>query len=395
MPLYVIRPPDPPQGQDWQSAVPGQYLYDITGITATLNKPADAPTVAVDSSGNGNDGTYTGTLGTNPFVSGLVTGNRAVRMGGPFPPDLVEGVAVPSSVIPANSDFSIVMLWENTAATPRIFYPVDALAASGASELFLQIADSPGNVMTLSDAASWTWQSDVDAIPNDNLPHLIGVTLESNVVVFYVDGNPLAYSFIAGTPVTVAYSDLAINHAGTSSRAGSGTADEWACWTRALSIGEIAGLNSARSDFATYSAAVLALGPDVYYHLDDGSPVGGRQVVFDVTDGSYLVEEIPTGFAVTTADGPFLYSWQPKLASSSQTHAGASTTVAIPRLILPAGYTVGTRTLDLLPTDQWSDIAIWWDSSIMDTLNNPYEYPPGWHITFPDDPILPIPPGIR
>lgn len=394
MPLYVIRPPDPPQGQDWQSAVPGQYLYDITGITATLNKPAGAPTVAVDSSGNGNDGTYTQVLGANPFVPGLVTGNRAVTMGGSPTPGTVDGVRVPHTLIPPLSDFSVVMLWENFEPFPVLFYPLNGIGNGGPGISF-QITDSPGVPLTLTNAASWTWQSDPDSIPNDNLPHLIGVTLEAGIVRFYVDGNLLGYSSIAGTPFTSDYDTLGINAGDGGSSAGSGTADEWACWTRALDAFEMGALNNARADFATYSAEVLSLSPDVYYHLDDGSPVGGRQVVFDVTDGSYLVEEIPTGFAVTTADGPFLYSWQPKLASSSQTHAGASTTVAIPRLILPAGYTVGTNTLDLLPTDQWSDIAIWWDSSIMDTLNNPYEYPPGWHITFPDDPILPIPPGIR
>src|SRR5690348_14913764 len=70
----------------------------------------------------------------------------------------------------------------------------------------------------------------------------------------------------------------------------------------------------------------------------------GRHVDLTVTNGTDEVLAIPSGFGPPPGAGPYEYAWQPDLNSSSQSADGLLTTVAIPRLLLPAGYVVGSRT---------------------------------------------------
>jgi hypothetical protein len=169
-----------------------------------------------------------------------------------------------------------------------------------------------------------------------------------------------------------------------------GGVDELAYFPSALSPANIATIYGTAPNFAAYTAAVESFTPDTYYHLgNQTTPPGGRQVVLEVTDGTHVVELIPTGFPIVSGLGPFTYSWQPKLAAHAQTMNGTTTTVPVPPLILPAGYTVGSRTLDIGAKDQWSNIAIWWNSTYMDFVDHPYEYPPGMHLVYVHDPNAP------
>src|SRR5204863_4308339 len=75
--LSVVRIPNPPAGVDWSTVVPGAYLYDVTGITATLTTSAVVGPM-LDASGNARDGNYNG-AGPASFVPGLVAGDLALQ----------------------------------------------------------------------------------------------------------------------------------------------------------------------------------------------------------------------------------------------------------------------------------------------------------------------------
>jgi hypothetical protein len=155
--------------------------------------------------------------------------------------------------------------------------------------------------------------------------------------------------------------------------------DEVAAYPSLLSAARVAAHNAARGSFAAYSAAVLADSPGWYYHLDDSLAGTGRTPSLVVTDGSHVVQSIGQGFSAPTTLSPYSYSWQPGVSANSATPAGTAISIAIPKLIVPAGYVVKSVTPDIQPTDQWSSVAVWWSTDIMDALGevNPYAYPPG------------------
>jgi hypothetical protein len=80
------------------------------------------------------------------------------------------------------------------------------------------------------------------------------------------------------------------------------------------------------------------------------------------------------GFPAAPSGSPFNYTWMTGLAAHSSVVSDTIITAAIPDLILPAGYTIGTFTPDIQPTDQWSNIVIWWDSDYMDYVHNAQRY---------------------
>lgn len=397
MPLYVIRPDNPIAGQDWLAAVPGQYLYDITGITATLTTAGatDAPT---DVSGNNLNGDYFTSSPPVRHFPGVLTGDDALDTAYSTNFSGVKGGwQNGGSQIPLTGDFTIVWWYYPSTLVPG---PVHMVASDiGGNPVGGMVSRSDvGGVVDFGGpfpSVAATCFTPITA----GVWHLIGVDYDAGTqhARLFLDGVELILDIdVAGPATSDVVELLDFGNSGGWSPDNTGGMDEFAYFDHQIGpVGHNA-LFGAIPDFAAYTAACLALTPRVYYHLDGAlSPGGNRQANLAVTDGTTNVTEVPTGFPLTASHGPFFYSWQPSLRSSTQTQNGTNTAVAIPRLILPAGYTVGADTLGLSPADQWSDIAIWWDSTLMDTLNNPYEYPPGWHITFPDDPLLPIPPGIK
>ena len=380
MPLYVVRPPNPPPGVDWVDVVPGQYLYDVTGIYATLNTGSGLTFPFADSSGNG----YDGTIHLNPPATavqvvqrpGLVPGNASTRFGVTSTPANYAYGGVPG---PINFDLGQSFTVEFLALAEA--FAQDSLMCffdSGALTVSIEILATGSIQMTRT--LDFSAYRCVGPFLFDGNPHLIDVVLPwAGGFVVYVDGLPTALTF--ETPAG-ARTAGPVNGYGMFIGAGGPplfeTVDEFALYPFALTAGQVAARQAARGSFAAYSASVLADAPAAYYHLDEVAGTG-RQVVLDVTDGTNLVEEIPSGFPAVVTPGPYNYSWQPKLNSADQSPGGTLTTVPLPRLVLPAGYTIGTRTLDLQPTDQWSDIAVWWDSDIMDSQQSitPYAYPPG------------------
>lgn len=385
MVLYVTRPPNPSLGEDWVGVVPGQYLYDITGITATLNTANGAGGAMLDSSGFANDGTYDSPANTLYGVPGLVAGDEAITItaaavGGSMP--MTSGLLAGDFWVagwittPTSGDCEYILTtW--FSATPQLmvafFYrvqlgvPFVALTrrvgpAGGALET---TSRDPGPLAAGAHFLAASWDSALDA------------------TTFFVDGVNIGTDTV-GAP-TGPFGDVATGRVATGSSNFPVTFDEICFGPNQLLDADAAALYAAALvDFPTWTAAVLALFPFGFYHLDEFMLGTGRITAFDVTDGTKVIASIPTGFPQSLSAGPFAYSWQPKLAASSQSASGQTTSIAIPKLVLPAGYTVGSRTLDIATGDQWSDIAIWWDSGLMDATQGPgpYDYPPGAHLRY-------------
>lgn len=389
MPLYVIRPPNPAAGVDWLATVPGQYLYDITGITATLTTAAGGATVAHDSSGNGRDGTYHGGNTTGWFVPGIVPGDASFLTG-----DLFSGnkfwLSSPAAVMQWTAPWSFACWIEIGVVAPTsIQILCNCLGPLAVSYLRIHLLAANNGSLRVN-SPTGTWRTANGVIPTNGAACFVAVTWDGVTLIPYVNGVAVAWAAVSPAPGPSPVLDPPIFASGNGVVSNTEiNADEWTVWDTTIAAGDVAAIYAAASvSFAAYTAAVLATTPAIYYHLNDGALGVGRQVTLAVTDGTTTVEQIPSGFPVAGALGSYAYSWQPGLGASAQTVDGATTTVAIPRLILPAGYTVGARTLDLGGADQWSDVVIWWDSTLMDSINHLYDYQfaPGWKIDYHYDP---------
>lgn len=380
MSLYVIPVPDPDPGIDWLYTVPGQYLEDITAITATFTAPTiggfpDCP----DAAGNNNDATYS--AGGSTFVPGLIPGDNALQRNA----GNGDQINTTHPIVDVSSAFTFTEWIELDAAGPDDLvlgiYADSALGFTGwnliipqgfPNRFFLIGVKNGAGGATIFETANGT-------VPYDSAPHMLTVTFDpaaSPQNNLYLDGVLIPWNV---TDVPFFYNGPSAGwhfNIGYSPK----VTDEIAIFPGVLTGGEIAGLYAARSSFVAYYLAVFALNPIVYYHLN-GDTTLGTPVETDlvVTDGTDTVLEIPTGFGLPTAAGPWSYSWQPNLNSSTQTAGGTTTTVAIPRLLLPAGYTVGSRSFDQQSTAQWSNVNIWWDDTYQHSLDprTRYAYPPG------------------
>lgn len=380
MTLYVVPIPDPAPGADWRTLVPGHYFYDVTGITAQLATGGTSLTVAEDASGNGNDGTYSGLGAGTPFVAGLVPGDDAINLTHAPAVNKATNVLVPPTLVDWSTNFTFACLWRNPSGAPDTFFAFGGSGGIGPlSILEFWWGDGPANAVILWDQVTNQWATALGAVPFDGLAHLLTVTRSGTTVAIYVDGVSVPLTITGGSPDTTPLDVAGVNGPFAGGGNGRGICDEWACWRRALTAGEVASLQAARGSFAAYSTATLALAPDCYYHMDGLVAGTGRQPSLIITDGTTELEAIPTGFAAVGTPGPYQYSWQPRLNADTQSTDGTLTTVAIPPLLLPAGYTIGTRTLDLQSADQWSNVVLWWDDAYQQQVVDfrPYEYPPG------------------
>lgn len=386
MTLRTVAIPDPPAGVDWQTIVPGNYLYHITGITATITTGQATATTAVDASGNNRDGTYDPILGTPQFVTGLVSGDLAWLSGTVSPFTTASTITLPTNCADWDTDFTICWWCSFTAdfaGAGLDFYEAVLQSTGDPLRIFGTVGPGMGvqsiQVNALPNAGSWVAD---DIFLPDGTIYFCALTWDGADLKLYIDGALYPWTTTGGTPSNSGDGQYSI---GEPAGGCANVVDEWATFKRALSAGELLALYVAgQVDIDTYSGAVLALTPFVYYHLDDG-PGTGRQVALTVGDGINVVEFIPPGFDDVVTPGPYAYSWQPNLPTSTQTPDGTITTVAIPQLILPAGYTVGTNTIDIAPDDQWSNVTLWWSDDVMNSLNpyNPYAYPPGATLVSP------------
>lgn len=378
--LRTAPVPNPPPGTDWSYTVPGQFLENVTGVTAQLDTGVGGDPVWVDSSGHGHNGIWLFSAPTGQALAmrqpGLVTGGFSVRIsGGPMGATQSNPQQVADIAVSLHDSFTLEFLVKCDPGAGQFESPV---LFSGGPPVG-QLVFNPGTNVegAFPSAVPWVYAPAPifdGAIHHIAFSRVFGVSQE-----LYVDGVALAHAVISTFDHGPVTTSIRTNGAAPVLK---GFMDEVAVYESGLSAGQVATHYAASlAGQAAYSAAVLADAPAEYFHFDD-LPTGtgtGRQVTLFATDGNNEVAQIPSGFAEAATPGPYMYSWQTGLNSSTQTPNGETTTVAIPKLVLPAGYTIGTQTLDLSSLDQWSNIVVWWDDNIMNALNpiSPYVYPPG------------------
>lgn len=385
MTLRTITVPNPSPGQDWVTVVPGKYLYNVTGIIATLT--TDPGVVAADASGHGNTGGYVfdapGFAVLMLGQGGAIPGDAAVHLsdlGGATGYGTVEQLSF--TAMDFSGDFSIEW-WSQitaTAAETGIFFWDDA-----GVDLHQVTFNSAGNLF-LELNGTHVYRSVNGAFVLDGAWHhyVWSYTAASPLTTaLYRDGAVVA---LAARPAA----NIAIPASATLARWGGsptgtpGGLDEVAVYPVALSAARVAAHFAAAGDFGAYSAAVLADAPAIYHHLDDAGGPGGRQPTLLITDGSITVEHVPSGFPTAALGTDFVYSWQPNLQAATESLGGTLVTVPLPELHLPAGYTVGTETFGLAAGDQWSAITLWWDDAYQTAQQaaDSYLYAPGAHLVY-------------
>lgn len=382
MALYVERPLAPPPGVDWSYMIPGQYLERITGITATLTTPATLPTVMHDRSGNGNDGNYTYTPAVDPLSPGFFAGANRVNWfedGGAH----FSYATTSAGCCDITSAFSFDC-WVQGDPTQSVFDPI--FAFGGPIAIGIEIFSNGSIIFQYSDGTFFQQRTcAAGSFPFDGAAHHFGCSYSGVAMAIYVDGIAVAGVTIGAggtTPGLVTNPELGRQPI-TPGGLGQQFVGQPAFYQSVLGAGTFAAHAAAGTSLAAYSAAVLASSPVSYYDLDDETVIGGRTPGLVVTDGTSEVVLIPDGFTAQTTPGPYAYSWLPTLSSDTRDPTGTITSVAIPKLLLPAGYTVGTRTPDLTSGDQWSDISVWWDDDVMRSVSgvDRFVYPPGAYLT--------------
>lgn len=385
MALYTLQVPDPGPGEDWETTVPGQYLWGVKGITATLT--TDPHLVVVDASGFGNDGTYPQPVRQSvppPFGQvGAIEGDAALKYQAGSVAVFAQQWAGPSLLgMDWSADFSLEF-WLLASGSMGDFLVVHL---PGPTSVSVRRATASPQQMDL-EINLGPFNAPADALLADGQWHYYCWTYHPGsppTVKFYRDGALHGPVTSVATPGPLPAVNTDIEGIFPYSAPFPVGVDELAIYNQALGAGQVAAHYAARADFSTYFPAVLADAPRLYYHFDETGGVGGRQVCLTVTDGTRAVETIPTGLPELATGTTFQYSWQPSLQSRSESEGAGLISVPTGSLILPAGYTVGTETLDLGPDDQWSNIIIWWDSALQDVQfpGNPFSYPPGAHLVY-------------
>lgn len=174
-----------------------------------------------------------------------------------------------------STSWTIACLWADLEDSNCDAY--FGLNSGGGPYLEFELFDGGGRLTVTT--GFLTWGSVIGAVPFDGLPHLVAFTFDKSPSLgildtgtFYVDGVAVANDFEPIFAVPDSFVTEAGINGSSSSAAGVGIMDEWACWNRALSAGEIASLQAARGSFAAYNSAVLSLSPTAYYHLDEFLP---------------------------------------------------------------------------------------------------------------------------
>lgn len=377
--------PDPPPGQDWSTIVPGEYLWDVLTVNATLAAQA-------------------GCLNFNQ--------NTAMDCGLPFGGPTSGRVDLGASAFtPGGGAFS-VELWirPTTGFNPAFGRICSTCPGPPPGQQLMECIAIPGGSIGFGYGFPFPFSTAVGSgVPStDEWTHYVflshgtgtafeiwenGVMLQTGATGAY-GATPATASTIGGrySPAPFTFSACVF--------------DEVAFYHHALSPAAIAAHYAAGcTGFATYSAAVFADGPVSYYHLDEGpgattvndatghghagivaeTPAfgapgfyeggGPRYPALTITDGSNVILVAPS--ATGQVNGTTVqYSWYLANASAIPTPGTGIVSIALPRLVLPAGYVVESVTGELEPGDQWSEITVWWDDTLMGGMAGitPYDY---------------------
>lgn len=373
MTLRVTNVPQPAAGQEWTFAIPGQYTYDVRAVVATYRAQDPSSTFPMlDASPNGNDGVYTGPdVPAGLQTPGLIVGDDCVTLG---PASAAPRYLSPhvGNVGAGGGPFNLFNAfafeqWVQFPGNVGVDCNVVIAETGGAVErMYLQI--STGAIFGMEFGLGvplWSYRTAPGTFPLDGNVHQIAAMWNTVDAAIYVDGVEVP-SVIAGAVGGRDVNDANVLYGGTSGGAAlrRGLLDEASVWESGFDATQIADHYAAGlAGFATYSAVILGDGPAGYYHLDDGVPVtpAQRYTGLVVTDGTHVLAVYTSG-ELSSLTGPVTFVWTP--ATSNVVIAGARYTIGVPPLILPAGYTLGSGTPAIGASDQWSDIAIWWDDAL-------------------------------
>lgn len=378
--------PDPPPGVDWSTVVPGEYLWDVLTVTATLEAVGGCasfnPNTAMDPSPSAGVGFFSYVdLVASAFDPGA----------GPFTLELWSRWA--DNGVPVGQVFAAL----DPGFDPG--EPVIDMSGAPTAGYAIQIAVPVHQLLGVASAVP----------PGDTgWHHVVYVcTGSGGTLEIFEDGASLGS--LALTPYAIG--PIFANELGAGAhfppaQGCSTPLDEVALYHSALSPAQIAAHYAAMCvGFADYSAAVLADSPVSYYHLDEppgattvsdatgnnnggivqGNPTfgipgavrggGPRYPALTITDGANVILVAPS--ATGQVNGTTVqYSWYLANASSIPTPGTGIVSIALPRLVLPAGYVVESVTGELEPADQWTEITVWWDDTLMDGMAGitPYDY---------------------
>jgi hypothetical protein len=233
------------------AAVPLPGTISMTNIAAVYHLNDSNVTNIVDSSGQGNGGTFNTYNNSGAWTLG-VAGNLGTALhldgsGGLYHQPM-------TSQISSNSNFTISAWFKSDGASQNpnswaLGY-VDYNGASGAFEFSVAQQGSTFDFIT-----GTRWQCSVDlyspTISNITSWHLVTATLSGGTKTLYVDGAQVAQTSNGCTGPSTATQALGLGNSITSQYniAGfyAGTLDEVALWTRALSPSEISSMYTMQS----------------------------------------------------------------------------------------------------------------------------------------------------
>lgn len=380
MPLYVETLPDPVVGTDFTFVVPGQYVWDVLTVTAELEPRSNVVSgFMLDQSGNGRTGNYGfgGNTSGLTFIPGLVDGGLGVQ-------SVTQWVGqVSLTDDPFAGDYT-VGFWRRHDVGLNNY---TALVARAGGAITVRCNGNPpgfraafhmGRDPDGINPGDWFFGS--DPIPAGGHSYVWTYVAATGTGSFYLDGALYGSQSFPPHAMTRTTDSLEWGVVGATTTE---TYDELFLFDRALSAGEISDLYATTVDgWDVYSSAVLALAPFAYWPLEDAPLDGGRQVALEVTDGTRPLLDVAPTFGVSGTISTYTYTWQTWLSSGGGNPPLTLQSIALPQLILPAGYTIGSRTLDLSPVDQWRSVVLWWDSDMQDQRagSDPFVYPPGAYL---------------
>lgn len=264
-----------------------------TGLTAgalaivvvNADGSSDDVSPAVDSSGNGNDGTYVPVVSAEPpiWTDGLILGDPAL-LANADPLAQQTAVEVPPGVADWTTPFSFAM-WFSASDTfaleqVTVFGGANSLEErESVLQVWFALGLEAGDHLEITDQSGFggsVGQSNpFDASLADGARHFVGVSFDGTNAVYVIDGTDLgeAVPYVpggAGTP---------FDTAAISGGNGAQIVDEYATFRSALSASDFAALYAAGTDIATYASAVLGFSPTGYWHLNDGGQDGTFMLV--------------------------------------------------------------------------------------------------------------------
>lgn len=389
MSLRVVQVPDPPPGADFSYTVPGEYLERITGITATL-------TAAPVQLGQMYAFTYDDTTGLGTFYKDGVafgsTVNPVLPTDGTMVQVTLAGSIFGTTVYDELAMYDLVLSAADIAAlyaaASANYSTYQATVMGLLPNAYYLCEPFPGDGTMVNFAgggSDLTYQ--LTAPPGAQVPGLVPGGLAIRNAGDYIATGPFppigagSFSIIGWIHPDPGNSGLLLcNLEDVSGNGIISFVSRNVAGQPLMEVSRVTHLSGPplQQDFAS-SVGVWTNGPVADPH---------RQVTLTVTNDTDEVIQVPTGFVEVVTAGVYQYSWQPDLNSSAQTPGAEVTTVPIPPLILPAGYTIASDTFGIGANDQWSNVTVWWDSNIMDAqaAQSAYLFPPPVHLVYHQEP---------